>query len=349
LKASVVILNYNGASHLREFLPSVIEHNPSWAEIVVADNGSTDDSLKVLSEEFPTVRAISLNQNHGFAGGYNKALEQIDSEYYAILNSDCMVTKGWLETLVGLLDKKKDVWAVQPKLKDYQKRQYFEYAGASGGFMDKHGYPFCRGRIFDKCEKDIGQHDEMREVFWATGACIVVRADKFRESGGFDENLFAHMEEIDLCWRMKNRGGKIYCDPSATVYHLGGGTLSAQNSFKTYLNFRNNLRIIIKNDYRDALPIRIFKRLILDGAAALYFIPTRGFSHFLAVIKAHFHFYFHLGQILKLRKEMRQYSETPNRTGLYKRSVVKAYYLEKKKVFGALSSINFVRQASRIE
>ncbi|MCA1764622.1 MAG: glycosyltransferase family 2 protein [Flavobacteriales bacterium] len=288
MKAAIVILNFNGAHHLEQFLPSVVENTPNWAEVIVADNGSNDDSLKFMSENYPDIRIIELPENYGFAGGYNEALKQVDAEYYALLNSDCEVTPGWLEGIVAHLDESEMSVAAQPKIKDFNKRNYFEYAGAAGGFIDKYGYPFCRGRIFNNCERDIGQHNDTREVFWASGACLVIKSKAFWAAEGFDAGLFAHMEEIDLCWRLKNMGYRVYCYPKSVVYHLGGGTLSAQSSFKTYLNFRNNLTIIVKNDYRSRYRKRLLKRMVLDGAAGIHFFFSRGPSHFAAVLKAHF-------------------------------------------------------------
>lgn len=344
MKAAVVILNYNGADHLATFLPSVVEHTPDWARVVVADNGSTDNSIEFLKTNFPAVQIIALEKNHGFAGGYNRALNQIDAEYYVILNSDCEVSAGYLEPIIEKLDKDLQIAAAQPKILNYRKKDHFEYAGAAGGFIDKYGYPFCRGRLFDNCERDIGQHDDDREIFWATGACLVARSTVFKEVEGFDEDLFAHMEEIDLCWRLKNEGYRIYCYPQSTVYHMGGGTLSAQNSFKTYLNFRNNLAIIVKNDYGKNYRKRLFKRMIMDGMAAGHFLLNRGFSHFLAILRAHFHFYGHLPKILEKRKHWKEKAISPNKSGMYKNSIAKDYFRFKRKVFSALPGRGFIRQ-----
>ncbi len=344
LKTAIVILNYNGKEHLRRFLPSVVKFNSAKAEIVVADNASTDDSLEFLKETYPTVKIISLSKNYGFAGGYNHALNEVDAELYVLLNSDVEVSENWLEPLIEKMTQDKLITACQPKINAYLEKDKFEYAGAAGGFIDKNGYPFCRGRIFDNCERDIGQHNDEREVFWASGACLMIRSHNFHSIGGFDETLFAHMEEIDLCWRLKNQGHRIYCLPQSTVYHLGGGTLSAQNPRKTYLNFRNNLAILVRNDYRNGIVKRIFKRMVFDGAAAFYMLLTSGPAHFFAVIKAHLYFYANLSRLLKERSTLKADSQEINKTGLYRGSITQDFFKDKKKVFGALASNLFVRQ-----
>jgi len=347
LKAAIVILNFNGAHHLEQFLPSVIENSPEWSEIIVADNGSEDHSLEFMRVNHPKIRVISFSKNYGFAGGYNKALEQVDAEYYAILNSDCQVTSGWLEGMVAHLDESENNVAAQPKIKDFKKRNYFEYAGASGGFIDKYGYPFCRGRIFNNCERDIGQHNDIREIFWASGACLVIKSNAFWEAEGFDADLFAHMEEIDLCWRLKNMGHRVFCYPESVVYHLGGGTLSVQSPFKTYLNFRNNLSIIVKNDYRSNYRNRLIKRMVLDGIAGVHFLVSRGPAHFAAVVKAHIHFYKILPELKRKRLYWRDKARNVNRSGIFKGSITHSFFREKKRVFGALSSRDIVRQGRR--
>ena len=344
MKTAIVILNYNGESHLRRFLPSVAEHNPHDVEIIVADNGSTDGSLAFLREKFPEVRLIELTQNYGFAGGYNQDLKQVNADIHVILISDVEVTEGWLEPLLSEMEKRPEIVACQPKIKAAENRKYFEYAGASGGFIDKNGYPFCRGRIFDHTERDIGQHEDEREVFWASGACLIIRSAPFHEVGGFDDSFFAHMEEIDLCWRLKNQGHRIYCFPQSTVYHLGGGTLASSNPRKTYLNFRNNLSIIARYDYKDSLFKKLFKRMVFDGAAAGYMLLTSGPKHFFAVIRAHYYFYSNLSRLLKERKFWQEKAHDINRTGLYRGSIIQDYFKDKKKVFGALASNLFVRQ-----
>lgn len=349
LKTAVVILNYNGEHHLKSFLPSVVSHCPEDAEIIVADNASTDGSLDFLREAYPQVRRIEMKENTGFAGGYNAALEEVDAQYFALVNSDLEVTEGWLKPLTDYLDNNPDTAAVQPKIKSFSLRDHFEYAGASGGFIDSLGFPFCRGRIFDRCERDIGQHDEPREVFWTTGACMVIRSESFRSAGGFDPDLFAHMEEIDLCWRLKNRGANLYCIPQSVVYHLGGGTLGSQNPRKTYLNFRNNLIVIIKNDYRAHFTRRLLTRMIFDGGAALHLLFRKGFRHFAAVLRAHLYLYAHWRTLKQKRTKARAAASKPNLTGLYRGRIVADYFLRKRAVFGALPTTEFVRKPKQTD
>ncbi len=285
MKVAVVILNYNGASMLERFLPSVIKYSPG-AEIVVADNASTDDSVAVVENKFPAVRVIRLNKNYGFADGYNRALEQVDAEYYLLLNSDVEVTEGWLEPLLLLMEEQPDAVACQPKILAYNKKESFEYAGASGGFLDFYGYPYCRGRLFDTIEEDKGQYDDVCRIFWATGAALMVRRDAFRNAGGFDGRFFAHMEEVDLCWRMLARGGVIYAVPQSRVFHVGGATLNKSNPQKTFLNFRNNLLMLYKNLPANELRRVMRVRAILDYVAALKFLLTGAVGDFKAVLRA---------------------------------------------------------------
>lgn len=343
MKASVVILNYNGKHHLETFLPSVVRYTPKWAEIIIADNGSTDDSLPFLEKHFPKLRIIKLKKNYGFAEGYNKALKKLKSQYFVLLNSDVEVTHNWLPPIIDEMDLRPEIAAAQPKIRSYAQRDQFEYAGAAGGFIDKFGFPFCRGRLFDNCEQDQGQYDTIREVFWATGACLVIRAKAYFEAKGLDKRFFAHMEEIDLCWRLKNRGYKIYCFPHSVVYHLGGGTLAAQNHRKTYLNFRNNLMMIFKNDYRKGFIFFLFLRMVLDGLAGVHFLFSRNPRHFAAVIHAHFSFYKRLGSLIKSRKYWRKKSLHPNCAGYYQRSIVSDFFISKKKIFGDLPTDMFIQ------
>ena len=269
MKVAIVILNWNGAAMMRRFLPSVIEHSSDVADIIVADNDSKDDSLALLKAEFPTVHTIILDKNYGFAGGYNRALEQVDYEYYMLLNSDVEVTEGWMERLVDFMDANPEVAACQPKLRAEHSRDMFEYAGASGGYIDRYGYPFCRGRVFDTVEKDQGQYDDPCEVMWATGAALMIRREDYWRVGGLDARFFAHCEEIDLCWRLCNLGRKIYCVPQSVVYHVGGGTLPKGNPMKTFLNFRNNLTMLYKNLPEAELAHVMRVRRVLDYVAAV--------------------------------------------------------------------------------
>ena len=284
-RVAVVILNYNGAEMLRTFLPGVVEYSPE-AEVVVADNASTDDSVEVVQRLFPTVKLIRLERNWGFADGYNKALEQVDAEYSILLNSDVEVTKGWIAPMLAALETDSNVVACQPKILDYKRKTHFEYAGAAGGFIDRYGYPYCRGRIFDTLEEDKGQYDTVCDISWATGAALMIRTAEYRTAGGLDGRFFAHMEEIDLCWRLRARGRRILCVPQSTVYHVGGATLSKSNPKKTYLNFRNNLLMLYKNLPQEELPSVMRVRCLLDYVAALKFLLTGGFGDFKAVMRA---------------------------------------------------------------
>ncbi len=287
MKTSVVILNWNGAEMLRRFLPSVIAYSQGeGVEICVADNASSDNSCEVIEREFSEVRLIRLSENYGFAEGYNRALQQIDAEYVVLLNSDVEVTSGWLEPMTDYLDKHPQVAACQPKLLSFQEKSCFEYAGAAGGFIDKYGYPFCRGRIFDVIESDHGQYEDIIPVFWATGAALLIRLQVYREVGGLDGRFFAHMEEIDLCWRLRSRGYGIVCLPFSKVYHVGGATLKKENPRKTLLNFRNNLIMLYKNLPENELYRVMRVRLFLDYLAAFVFLLKGDKNNSLAVLRA---------------------------------------------------------------
>lgn len=286
-KVAVVILNWNGQQMLEKFLPSVMRYSQEEATIYIADNASTDGSLQLLEEKFPHCRVVCLEQNWGFAAGYNKAFEQIAAEYYLLLNSDVEVTHHWLTPMLEFMDTHKEVAACQPKLLSYTEKNSFEYAGASGGFIDKYGYPYCRGRIFDVVEKDNGQYDYQQEIHWATGACMLIRSTDYWEAGALDELFFAHNEEIDLCWRLRLLGKKIYCIPDSVVYHVGGGTLPKSNSQKTYLNFRNNLTMLYKNLDDNQLVHVMRVRRILDYIAAFQMLIFKGnWGDFKAIVKA---------------------------------------------------------------
>lgn len=308
-KVAVVILNWNGKTFLEKFLPSIILNSAFLADIIVADNKSTDGSIDFLKKNFPYVRIIENSDNLGFAGGYNEALKQVNSEYCILLNSDVEVAQNWIEPIINLMDADKNIAACQPKILDFNKRDTFEYAGAAGGFIDKYGYPFCRGRLFNNLEKDIEQYNNAQEIFWATGACMFIRLEAFMKVGGFDADYFAHMEEIDLCWRLKNIGYTIYVEPKSTVYHVGGGTLNKISARKTYLNFRNNLTTLTKNADSKFLFFKIIYRMLLDGVAAYKFLFEGNPSHFVAVIKAHFSYYRYLSSTLKKRAEMKKHKK----------------------------------------
>lgn len=287
MKLSIVILNWNGAEMLRKFLPSVITHSAlEGVEVCVADNASTDDSLEVMHREFPGVRLILLDQNYGFAEGYNRALAQVDAEYSLLLNSDVEVTSGWLVPMLEYMEEHPEVVACQPKVRSYYKKEEFEHAGACGGFMDKYGYPFCRGRMMGTVERDMGQYDNIVPIFWATGAALLIRTAEYRAVGGLDARFFAHMEEIDLCWRLRSRGYGIVCIPQSVVYHVGGATLHKENPRKTYLNFRNNLLMLYKNLPEPELHSVMHVRWCLDMVAAAQFLFKGEWSNVRAVFRA---------------------------------------------------------------
>ena len=289
MNTAIVILNWNGAQMLRRFLPSVVAHTPAGsARVIVADNGSTDDSLAVLAAEFPAVEVIALDQNYGFAEGYNQALRRVGEGYdsYLLLNSDVEVPEGWLQPMLDYMENHPDVAACQPKLRAHHTPTHFEYAGAAGGYIDSLGYPFCRGRIFDTVEADEGQYDQVADIFWATGAALLIRSAVYWEVGGLDGRFFAHQEEIDLCWRLRSRAYRIVCVPQSVVYHLGGGTLPKENPRKTFLNFRNNLLLLYKNLPQRRLRTVFFLRFWLDALASLVFLLKGEGRSFLAVWQA---------------------------------------------------------------
>ena len=338
MRVAVVILNWNSKKFLEKFLPPLIEHSHGEANIIVADNASTDDSIEFLQTQYPEIRIIRNQRNEGFAGGYNAALKQVEAEYYVLLNSDIEVTKGWIRPIIEMMDKDPLIGACQPKIRSYTNRSKFEYAGAAGGFIDKYGYPFCRGRLFLNIEEDHGQYDDPVEIFWATGACIFVRSHLYHEIGGFDADFFAHMEEIDFCWRLKNQGYKIMYCPDSTVYHIGGGTLPKISWRKTYYNFRNNCLLLYKN-LPDNLLFEVFaKRLILDGIAALKFLFTAGFKDFWAVSKAHLSFYSTLSKTKAKRKLLKQ----GPLINVYGKNIVFEYFIRGKKKFSDLDPKKFM-------
>ena len=334
LKTAVVILNWNGKKFLEQFLPTLVENTQTPnTEIIIADNNSKDDSINFLNKNYPKIRQINFDQNYGFTGGYNKALDQIEAEYFVLLNSDIEVSENWLTPLINLMDSDSSIAACQPKILSYHQKEYFEYAGAAGGYIDKYGYPFCRGRILDTVEKDNAQHNEIKEVFWATGACMLVRANLYKKTGGLDDDFFAHMEEIDLCWRLKNLGYKIVCNPKSTIYHVGGGTLPNDSPFKLYLNFRNNLFLLYKNLPKGKLFPILLLRMILDGLSALMFLLKLSFKSFNAVFKAHIHFYRSLSKMRIKRKELLQNIVVHEHKEIYPKSIVLDYFLGKKHLF----------------
>ena len=291
-KIAVVILNWNGKDLLERFLPSIIQFS-ALANIYVIDNASSDDSASFLKANYPNITLVKNDGNYGFAKGYNKGLEQINEEYLALVNSDIEVTENWLQPIIEMFDKSKETCIIQPKILDYKRKTHFEYAGAAGGFIDKYGYPFCRGRIFESIEEDLGQYDDESEIFWASGACFFIRNKTFKMLDGFDEDFFAHQEEIDLCWRAFNANYKIKYTHKSVVYHVGGATLGATNPHKTFLNFRNSLAMLVKNLPANKIVAIVFARMLLDGLAFFKFIFDGKFSHGFSILKAHFYFYTH--------------------------------------------------------
>ncbi|MEO9964334.1 MAG: glycosyltransferase family 2 protein [Reichenbachiella sp.] len=297
---AVVILNYNGVGYLEQFLPSVVQHS-SDAEIIIADNASTDHSIEFLEKNYPGLRVIQLEKNLGYAGGYNLALKDINYDYSILLNSDIEVTPNWIHPIINYMEAHAGVVACQPKILDYQNKEKFEYAGAAGGFIDYMGYPYCRGRILDELEIDHGQYDEISDIHWATGACMFVRTSSFKDAGGFDDDFFAHMEEIDLCWRFRLMGHSLKCIPESKIYHVGGGTLNKLNPRKTYLNFRNNLSLLLKNETASRLVWQLPFKVLLDWAAACKFALDNSWSHSWAILRAQMAFVILISKNLKKR------------------------------------------------
>lgn len=329
-KVAVIILNWNGEKLLREFLPSVVRNtNMVLGEVIVADNCSTDASVELLKQEFPRVKRILLDRNYGFAGGYNRVIEKVESEYVVLLNSDVVVTEGWLEPLIDVLDKEPNVVGVQPKIRSYCQKDRFEYAGACGGFIDWLGFPFCRGRVLDHVESDTGQYDQVMEVFWATGAALCIRRQAYLDAGGLDETFFAHMEEIDLCWRLKNQGYQLKVIPDSLVFHLGGGSLPMNHPRKLFLNYRNNLLMLYKN-LGSRHRLNVFAvRLLLDLLAAFLFLLKGEFANARSVYQAYIAYYKLKPKYVPARKNIAW-------KGVYKRSIVLDYFLFGKKKFSDL-------------
>lgn len=330
---AIVILNYNGRHHLEKFLPNVLKFSEGYP-VWIADNASTDQSLSWLNAAYPELNSLTISENKGYAGGYNDALKRITADYYILLNSDIEVTENWIAPVISFMDSDERIAACQPKIRAYDLPTHFEYAGAAGGYMDYLGYPFCRGRIFDTREADVGQFDDEQDVFWATGACLFVRASAFHQASGFDESFFAHMEEIDLCWRLLNMQYRItYCGKSV-VYHVGGGTLHKSNPRKTFLNYRNNLIMLFKNLPKGRRWKTVFIRLILDGISSVRFMATGAWPDVVAILRAHIAFYVMIPSLIKTAKR------TSYRAPLYYRSIVWEYFVLGKHRFGQLTGIN---------
>ncbi len=332
MKVAVVILNWNGRGFLEKFLPSVVAHSEGCAEVIVADNASSDGSVEFLKDRYSQIRLIEHPENGGFSKGYNDALRQVDAEYYVLLNSDVEVTEDWIVPIIEMMDADPSIAACQPKIRSFYERSKFEYAGAAGGFIDAYGYPFCRGRIFDVLEDDQGQYDNACEVFWATGACLFVRAEAYHALGGLDEDFFAHMEEIDFCWRLKNSGYKIMYCPDSTVFHVGGGSLPKESPRKTYLNFRNNLSLLVKNLPAKRLGWVLFVRYLLDMFAWLNFLVKGNRGDAAAVWSAYSHFLRSLPLNMKKRRALQQ----PDVGQMFWGSIVFEYFVRGVTVFSEL-------------
>ena len=336
MKTAVVILNFNGENLLRQYLPSVITHTQSTdCEIIVADNHSSDNSLKVLAEMFPQVRVITLDQNYGFAQGYNLALQQINSDYFILCNNDIELRSDAVAPLINFLESNPKAAAAMPKIKSLRNPEMFEYAGAAGGFIDRYGYPFCRGRILDNVEQDHGQYNSVKsnQIFWATGAFMAIKANVFKEMGGFDSSFFAHMEEIDLCWRIKNTGLDILYCPESEVFHLGGATLQQGSPQKLYLNYRNCLKMMYKNLPSKRLIPTIWFRMILDGASSAVYLCQLQIKNFFAVLRAHLAFYAALPKLIKERKRLKKTATQYYHNEIFNGSIVYRNKIKKQKIF----------------
>ena len=340
-KVGVVILNWNGEKLLREFLPSVVATLPEYAEIIIADNASKDNSINFLTSNYPEIKIIQNTTNGGFAKGYNEALKYVHNEYLVLLNSDIETPNNWIEPVIDFMEKDPKIGAAMPKILQYQKKTHFEYAGAAGGYIDKWGFPFCRGRIFNALEEDQGQYNNNTSIFWATGACMFVRNDVFKRLRGFDEFFFAHMEEVDLCWRMQRAGYLIYAVGQSHVYHLGGGTLNKLSPRKTFLNFRNNLLLLVKNYPSQKFLLKMTQKLLLDGLAGIKFLLEGNIKHFFAIFKAHVSFYANLPKYLKIRKELSREMNNKEINGIYPSSIAKDYFISKKNKYSDLAKDSF--------
>jgi GT2 family glycosyltransferase len=337
MKTAVIILNWNGIRYLQMFLKTVAKYSISpETDVYIADNGSTDGSVDWVAENFKEVKLIRFDRNYGFAGGYNRAIEQLDAEYFVLINSDIEVTGGWLGPLVRYMEENHDAAACQPKILSYERKDYFEHAGAAGGFIDKYGYPFCRGRILNIAERDEGQYDNEADIFWSSGACMIVRAEAWRKCGGFDADFFAHMEEIDLCWRFHKAGFRAGFIPWTTVYHIGGGSLAYDSPYKIYLNFRNSLFLLYKNLPDEKLSSRLLSRMILDGLAAVIFLVKGRFSYFNAIFKAHISYYKSKGELRRKREMVKKLGENNTSGFILNKSIIFEFYIKGIKTYNRL-------------
>jgi len=340
-KTAIVILNWNGLEYMKMFLATVVKYSTDIETVVyVADNGSTDGSIDWISANFKDIKVIGFDRNFGFAGGYNLALKNISAKYFVLLNSDIEVTENWLRPLVNFMDDNPEVASCQPKILSYHQRDHFEHAGAAGGFIDKYGYPFCRGRIFNKIEKDNGQYDSQTDIFWASGACSIVRSDAWEKCYGFDSDFFAHMEEIDLCWRFNKAGYRVSYIPDSVVYHIGGGSLPYKSPFKTYLNFRNSLFLLYKNLPDKRLHSVLFKRKVLDGLAACFFLLNGNFRHVISVWKAHMAYYKALGKLRTRRRIVKNLEINNFPAPILNKSIVFEFYVKGIRTYDKLKAEN---------
>jgi len=337
-RIGIVILNWNGKNLLEQFLPSVVAHSKrEWADIIIADNASSDDSIPFLENNYPDIQIIKLDKNYGFADGYNKSLEQLSHTYFVLLNSDVEVTENWLDPIYHQFENDSQIAVAQPKIKAFYNKTKFEHAGASGGFIDYLGFPFCRGRILNETETDANQYNSETDIFWASGASFFIRAAIYKKTGGLDGDFFAHMEEIDLCWRIKNQGYRIIAEPKSTIYHVGGATLPYHSPNKIFLNFRNNLFMLHKNLPENKFYSILLQRMILDGIAAMKFLLSGEFSNFRAVFKAHLSYYSMLSKIKRKRKKLVPLAIKDEHNEMYQNSIIFDFYLRKKKYFSDIT------------
>jgi len=340
-KVALVILNWNGVKHLRQFLPSVMSSVYPNLDIILGDNASTDGSVDFIKQEYPSIKIIQNDQNYGFTGGYNRVLAQVEADYFILLNSDVEVSPGWIKPVIDLMESDPLIAAAAPKIRAFNQRTHFEHAGAAGGFIDSYGYPFCQGRMFYEIEEDKGQYQQSKEVFWATGAAMFVKKKCWQEAGGFDERFFAHMEEIDLCWRLKNMGYKVMYCAESEVFHLGGGTLNVENPFKTYLNFRNNLLLLSNNLPFWRATFVVIIRFWMDLLALFRFLGEGKRKDAWAVSRAHQNFFIGLFKKNKTKRPEIKHHASPNKKGIYHGGLVWAFFVKKKRHFTDLEPDRF--------
>ena len=336
MTVAVVILNYNGKHFLSKFLPSVVSYSVGH-KVIIADNGSDDGSVELIESDFPDVILIRINENKGYTGGYNEALKQVHADVYVLVNTDIEVTEGWIDPIVELMSNDNSIAACQPKLLSYNNKNIFEYAGAAGGYIDFLGFPFCRGRLFQAMEDDSGQYNDIKQVFWASGACFFIRSDVFHRLGGFDEDFFAHMEEVDLCWRFKNSGYKIMSVPESEVYHVGGSIISYGSAPKTYRNYRNSLILLMKNLPLDQLIWKFPYRLFLDGIAFFHLLFRGDVLLAFTIIKSHWHFHVKTLYWLRKRAEVQKLSKKGTEATYYPQSIVWKYFINRVRKFSDLN------------